>query len=280
MLWRITLAEISRIAARPRSYIGFIAITVIVALIHIAMLVDGESYLQFITNPMQAGFTLSGKILNGNLVCFIILQTLILQIPLLVALITGDLISGEAAMGTLRLLLTRPVSRSTILMSKFLAGAFYTLILLLWLGVIALLLGRFLFGSGDLIVLKSDAVVVLQGADTTWRFLAALGVAFLSLLVVASFSIVLSVFAENSIGPIITTMAVIILFTIIGTMEIPLFDKIKPFLFTTHMVVWRSFFDNPLDVELIRNSLITLAAHVVLFMSVALYAFRKKDILS
>jgi ABC-2 type transport system permease protein len=280
MLWRITLAEISRIAARPRSYIGFIAITVIVALIHIAMLVDGESYLQFITNPMQAGFTLSGKILNGNLVCFIILQTLILQIPLLVALITGDLISGEAAMGTLRLLLTRPVSRSTILMSKFLAGAFYTLILLLWLGVIALLLGRFLFGSGDLIVLKSDAVVVLQGADTTWRFLAALGVAFLSLLVVASFSIVLSVFAENSIGPIITTMAVIILFTIIGTMEIPLFDKIKPFLFTTHMVVWRSFFDNPLDIELIRNSLITLAAHVVLFMSVALYAFRKKDILS
>jgi ABC-2 type transport system permease protein len=280
MLWRLTRTEIARIAARPRSYIGFIAITVIVALIHVAMLVDGEGYLQFITNPMQAGFALEGNILNGNLVCFIILQTLILQIPLLVALVTGDLISGEAAMGTLRLLLTRPVSRDTILLSKFLAGAAYTLVLLVWLGIIALILGRFLFGSGDLIVLKSDSVVVLQGTDTLWRFLAALGVAFLSLLVVASFSIVLSVYAENSIGPIITTMAVIILFTIIGTMEIPLFDKIKPFLFTTHMVVWRSFFDNPLDVPLIRNSILVLTGHIFLFMSIALVAFRRKDILS
>lgn len=280
MLWRLTLTEISRIAARPRSYIGFIAITVIVTLIHVAMLLDGQSYLQFITNPLQVGFTLEGNILNGNLVCFIILQTLIIQIPLLVALVTGDLISGEAAMGTLRLLLTRPVSREDILLSKFLAGACYILVLLVWLGLIALLLGRVLFGPGDLIVLKSDHVIILQSSDTLWRFLGALGTAFLSLLVVASFSMVLSVYSENSIGPIISTMAVIILFTIIGTMEIPFFDKIKPFLFTTHMVVWQSLFDDPLDKKQIMTSLAVLVGHVMLFMSIALIAFRRKDILT
>ena len=280
MLWRLTLTEFSRIAARPRSYIGFIAITVIVAMIHIAMYIDGEGYLQFLTNPIQSGFLLEGKILNGNLVCFIILQTLILQIPLLVALVTGDLISGEAAMGTLRLLLTRPVSRSKILLSKFFAGSIYTFLLLIWLGIISLLAGRLIFGPGDLIVLKSDSVIILQSADTLWRFMSALGVAFLSLLVVASFSMVLSVFAENSIGPIITTMAVIIIFTIIGTMEIPFFDRIKPFLFTTHMVVWRSLFDSPLDANLISTSLIVLTFHIVLFLIIALIAFRKKDILS
>jgi ABC-2 type transport system permease protein len=280
MLWRLTLTEFSRIAARPRSYIGFIAITVIVAMIHIAMYIDGEGYLQFLTNPIQSGFLLEGKILNGNLVCFIILQTLILQIPLLVALVTGDLISGEAAMGTLRLLLTRPVSRSKILLSKFFAGSIYTFLLLIWLGIISLLAGRLIFGPGDLIVLKSDSVIILQSADTLWRFMSALGVAFLSLLVVASFSMVLSVFAENSIGPIITTMAVIIIFTIIGTMEIPFFDRIKPFLFTTHMVVWRSLFDTPLDANLISTSLIVLTFHIVLFLIIALIAFRKKDILS
>jgi ABC-2 type transport system permease protein len=87
-------------------------------------------------------------------------------------------------------------------------------------------------------------------------------------------------FADNSIGPIMSTMAVIILFTIIGTMEIPFFDQIKPFLFTTHMVIWRNFFDNPLPVQQIINSLSILAAHVVLFLSVTLYMFNKKDILS
>jgi ABC-2 type transport system permease protein len=225
-------------------------------------------------------FSLEGNILNGNLVCFIILQTLIIQIPLLVALVTGDLISGEAAMGTIRLIATRPVSRTRLLMSKFLAGALYVMMLLLWLGVLSLGLGLLFFGHGDLIVLKSEELIIIQSDDTFWRFMSAFGVAFLSLLVVASFSLMLSCFAENSIGPIISTMAVIILFTIIGTMEIPFFDLIKPYLFTTHMVIWRNFFDNPLPVEQIRESLLILAAHVILFLSVSVYTFNKKDILS
>lgn len=279
-MYRIILTELIKIAAKPRSYIGLIAITVIVGLIHLAMFLDGLNYISFITNPLQMAFSLEGNILNGNLVCFIILQTLIIQIPLLVALVTGDLISGEAAMGTIRLIATRPISRSKVIMSKFIAGALYVFLLLLWLGLLSLGLGLLLFGPGDLIVLKSEELVIIQGADTLWRFLSAFGVAYLSLLVVSTFSMALSCFADNSIGPIISTMAVIILFTIIGTMEIPFFDQIKPFLFTTHMVIWRNFFDNPLPVQQIINSLSILAAHVVLFLSVTLYMFNKKDILS
>jgi ABC-2 type transport system permease protein len=279
-MFRLTITELVKIAAKPRSYIGLIAITVIVGLIHLAMFLDGLNYISFITNPLQMAFSLEGNILNGNLVCFIILQTLIIQIPLLVALVTGDLISGEAAMGTIRLIATRPVSRTRLLMSKFLAGALYVMMLLLWLGILSLGLGLLFFGHGDLIVLKSEELIIIQSDDTFWRFMAAFGVAFLSLLVVASFSLMLSCFAENSIGPIISTMAVIILFTIIGTMEIPFFDLIKPFLFTTHMVIWRNFFDNPLPVEQIRESLLILAAHVILFLSVSVYTFNKKDILS
>jgi ABC-2 type transport system permease protein len=277
---RIIRVELLKIAAKPRSYIGFIAIAVIVSLIHLAMYMDGMNYISFITTPVQAAFSLEGKILNGNLVCFIILQTLIIQIPLLVALVTGDLISGEAAMGTIRLVATRPVSRTGLLMSKFIAGAAYVFVLLLWLGILALAVGLWLFGPGDLIVLKSEELTIIQGDDTLWRFFAALGIAFLSLMVVATFSMLLSCFAENSIGPIISTMAVIILFTIIGTMDIPLFDKIKPFLFTTHMVVWRNMFDQVLDIEQLVTSISILVLHIVLFLSVSWWIFRKKDILS
>lgn len=277
---RIIRVELLKIAAKPRSYIGFIAIAVIVSLIHLAMYMDGMNYISFITTPVQAAFSLEGKILNGNLVCFIILQTLIIQIPLLVALVTGDLISGEAAMGTIRLVATRPVSRTGLLMSKFIAGAAYVFVLLLWLGILALAVGLWLFGPGDLIVLKSEELTIIQGDDTLWRFFAALGIAFLSLMVVATFSMLLSCFAENSIGPIISTMAVIILFTIIGTMDIPLFDKIKPFLFTTHMVVWRNMFDQVLDTEQLVTSISILVLHIVLFLSVSWCIFRKKDILS
>jgi len=277
---RLLKTELVKIAARPRSYIGFVAIAIIVSLIQLAMYLDGLNFISFITAPIQSSFTLEGNILNGNLVCFIILQTLIIQIPLLVALVTGDLLSGEAAMGTIRLIATRPISRSSIVMAKFIAGMVYTFLLLLFLGLISLGVGLLLFGPGDLIVLKSEELIIIQSSDTLWRFFSAFGIAFLSLTVVASFSMALSCFADNSIGPIISTMAVIILFTIIGTMEIPLFDKLKPFLFTTHMVIWRNFFDNPLPVEQIRNSVMVLIGHIALFMSITLVAFRRKDILS
>jgi len=279
-MFSLVLTECQKIAAKPRSYIGLIAISIIVGLIHLAMFLDGMNYISFVTGPIQTAFILEGNVLNGNLVCFIILQTLIIQIPLLVALVTGDLISGEAAMGTLRLLATKPISRMQIVLSKFMAGAVYTFILLFWLGIISLGLGLLFFGSGDLIVLKSEEMVVIPGDQTLWRFYCAFGIAFLSLLVVASFSMALSCFADNSIGPIISTMAVIILFTIIGTMEIPFFDLMKPYLFTTHMVIWRNFFDAPLPIEQIQNSVLVLVLHIVFFLSVSIIVFKKKDILS
>nr|MBP6478635.1 hypothetical protein [Chitinophagaceae bacterium] len=52
----------------------------------------------------------------------------------------------------------------------------------------------------------------------------------------------LSVFAENSIGPIIATMSIVIVFTILSEMNIPIYDEtIKPYLFTSHMVAWKGF---------------------------------------
>lgn len=280
MNWNLFKTELFKIFAKPRSYIGFIAIAVIVGLIQVAMYSDGEMYLEFFTNSLQQTFNVSGKLLTGNLITSIILQTLVIQIPLLVALVTGDLISGESAMGTIRLLASKPISRTSIVLSKFAAGSVYTFLLLLFLALVSLGIGLLVFGGGDLIMVKSEEIVILQGDDTLWRFMCALLIAFFSMLVIAAFSLCLSCYAENSIGPIITTMAVIILFTIIGTMDIPLFDKIKPFLFTTHMVIWRNFFDNPLPVEQIKISVSVLVLHTLLFLTIAVWRFNKKDILS
>ena len=58
---------------------------------------------------------------------------LIVHIPLLVALVTGDLLSGEAAMGTLRMMLTKPITRTQVVLSKLVAAATYTFILVLWM---------------------------------------------------------------------------------------------------------------------------------------------------
>lgn len=270
--------EIFKIAAKPRSYIGFAAIFAIVVIIQIALYADGEAYLDFLIQSLNQTFEIEGMDFNGNLVGFIILQTLIIQMPLLVALVSGDAISGEIQGGTIRSLLTKPVSRSRIVWAKFIAAELYTLLLILWLGILAWIVSLLFFGPGDLVVLKSDALVIVRNADTVWRFLSAFGVAFLSLSVVVALSFLLSAFAENSIAPIIITMSIILLFTIIGTFDIPVFNQIKPFLFTTHMIVWRNFFDRPLPVAQIAQSTGIMALHIVVFLGATLIYFNKKDI--
>jgi len=280
MLLKNIYNEFIKILAKPRSYIGIGALTLLICIILFAMKADGSSFISFVTSSFEQTLSFNGTILNGNLIAFIILQMLIVHIPLLVALVTGDLISGEAAMGTVRMLATKPISRTKIVISKFIAGAVYTFILTLWLIFLSLFVSKFIFGSGDLIVLNSEGLVILKEQDILWRYGLSFIVAFLSLLTVSSVSICFSAFAENSIGPIVSTMAVIILFTIIGSMEVSVFQNIKPFLFTTHMASWRSFFEDPVPYSKIFNSIIILLVHNILLVSIAIIKFNKKDITS
>ena len=270
--------EVIKIALKPRSYLGIAAITVLVGVILFALKSDGMSIISFVTSSFEQTLSFEGNVLNGNLVAFIILQMLIVQIPLLIALVTGDLVSGEAAMGTIRLLLTQPISRTQLLLSKFMAGGIYTLIVIVWLGFMSVIMGKILFGTGDLMVLNSDGLVILQEADVNWRYLGGFLVAFLALFTVSSLSICLSCFTDNSIGPIVTTMSIILLFTIIGTLDVHVFDSVRPFLLTTHMASWRSFFEDPLPIQDIKNSILILLIHNILLISISIYVFNKKDI--
>lgn len=280
MIFKSTYNELLKIAYKPRSYIGIGGIIIIIAIILFALKVDGAFYISLITGQFEQSLIFEGEILNGNLIAYIIIQMLIIHVPLLIAFVTGDLISGESAMGTIRLLLTKPVSRSTILMSKFLASCIYTLAVVLCLAFMSFTLGKILFGAGDLMVLKSDGLIVFQENDIGWRFLYAFTMAFLSLVTVATLALTLSCFSENSIGPIVSTMGIVLLFTIIGSMDVPIFDNIRPFLFTTHMAAWRFFFDDPLNTTNICYSITILIAHITILLSIAFYKFNTKDILS
>jgi len=279
-MYTLLQIELFKIFKQPRTYIAFVAIAAIVLLIQLALYVDGEKWLAFGMQPLTNSFTIEGKILNGYLVCFFVLQTLLIHVPLLIALVAGDMVAGEANLGTLRLLVTKPIGRTRLMLAKFGAAWIYTLLLLFWMGILALLFSVALFGTGDLIILKSEEVVILERTDVLWRYFAAFGFAALAMTAVAALAFLLSVFAENAIGPIVATMSVVIVFTILSTMDIPLFNAIKPWLFTSHMIGWKGFFDNPVHMHAITKSALILILHVIVFVGGAIFIFRRKDLLS
>ena len=291
-MWTLIQVELYKIFRRPRTYIAFIAVAGLIGVIQFGLKLDGDAYVGFMMRDITSSLTVEGKILNGYQVCYIVLQILLIHVPLLIALVAADMISGEANMGTLRIMLTKPMSRTHFLLAKFLAAVAYTLLLLIWLAILALFLNMLLFGVDDLFLLKSQYVVLLKKDDIFWRYAWAFGFAALSMTTVASLGFLFSQFAENSIGPIVATMSVIIFFTILSTLNIPIFNKVKPFLFTTHMIGWKEFFDikvndanesikgsiqNP---QKIITSAIVLFLHIIGFVTASVLVFRKKNVLS
>lgn len=291
-MWTVIQIELFKIFRRPRTYIAFAAITGLIGIIQFGLKLEGDAYVDFMMRDITSSLTIEGKILNGYQVCYIILQILLVHVPLLIALVAADMISGEANMGTLRLMLAKPISRTNILLAKFIAAMVYTLMLLVWLAILALFANMLIFGTDDLFLMKSQYVVLLRKDDIFWRYVWAFGFAALAMTTVASLGFLFSLFAENSIGPIVATMSVIIFFTILSTISIPLFNTIKPFLFTTHMIGWKEFFDikvnenneaivgtiqNP---QKIINSALVLVIHIIGFVGASIWVFKRKDVLS
>jgi ABC-2 type transport system permease protein len=284
--------ELYKIFRRPRTYIAFGAIAALIIVIQFGLKVDGKSYSDFLMKDISDTLTIDGNVLNGYLICYILLQLLLVHVPLLVALIAADMISGEANLGTLRLLFSTPFTRTQWVLGKFIAASIYTIVLLIWLAFLALFVSMWVFGTDDLFLMKSSYVVLIEQNDVLWRYVGAFVFASFSLLTVTSLGFLMSSIANNSIGPIVGTMSAIVFFTILSTLNIPLFSVIKPYLFTTHMNNWKEFFDiqvnenneaikgTILNIAKIKTSLIVLSVHIILFVSAATFITKKKDILS
>lgn len=280
MIVTLVKIELFKIFKKWRTYIGFIAIGILVPLLHLAMYLEGQKSLDFITRGLRDSFILVGNLLNGYWISYIILNALTIHIPFLIALVAGDLLAGEATTGTYRVLITRPVSRMQIVTSKFIAGTIYTSSLVLWLAIMSLVIGLIVFGTGELLVMSPDAIIIFEKSDILWRFILAYGFAALSMSVVCSLAIFFSSLVENAIGPIVSTMAVIIIFIILSAFDVQILRDIRPYLFTNYILQWREFFYNPLNIEKIIKAILILSAHILIFFTATAFIFKKKDILS
>jgi ABC-2 type transport system permease protein len=294
MLWKLFKIELFKIFKRPRTYISFGAIAVIILLIQFALKINGRDFVELFLDSQSENFDIPHeKIMNGYFVCVMVLHTILIHVPLLVALIAGDMISGEAGPGTLRLLAGKPVSRTEIILAKFAASTFYVILLLIWMAMLALFLSMALFGANDLMIFKEDAVHLINSYDVLWRFIAAFVFAALALTTIAALALMLSAFSENSIGPIVATVCIVIVFTIIEQLKVPVFkETIIPYSFTSHMLGWKGFFYVVADADgtvidgsienppaLIKSALILLI-YIVIFLSITIQYFRKKEIVS
>lgn len=271
--------ELMKIFRKWRTYIGFLALGVLIPIVQIAMYYEGQNSINHFTRSLSQTFLFAGNLLNGYFVANLILQALFIHIPFLIVLVGGELLAGESTAGTYRMLITRPISRLQIISAKYIAGIIYTWLLLIWLAILSLGVSLLIFGTGPLVALR-DTLTIFAADDVLWRFGLSYSYAALSMMTVFGLAFLFSSLVENAIGPIVASMAIIIIFIIISALPIEALDVIKPFLFTNYMDRWRDFMNDPIDYWDILKSALVLLIHIGGFYLLTLYLFIKKDILS
>lgn len=271
--------ELYKLFTKSRSWIALAAILFIVVAVVFAMYSEGDALMGMGTQSLQESFMFEGNVINGYLITYLILNAMLVHVPMLIALVCGDMISGEASSGTIRFLLTRQVSRERIIISKFFACIIYSTVLVLLMAALSLGLGIAIFGKGDMFIMK-DIIYIIEENSVPLRMFYAFSFSILGMATVASLAFMFSAFTQSSITPVVMTMVVIIFFTILSALNVELFNIMKKYFFTTYMNNWKLFFEEPYNTSKIYKSIIVLSVHIIAFFSITLFFFKKKDIQS
>jgi len=262
---------------RPRTFLSIGLMLVLVGLIFWGLKAEGENALGYLFQSLGDNFLMQGSILNGYMVSFLILNTLWIHIPILIVIVTGDLFSSELESGTIRLLMTRPISRNRVALGKFGTAVIYVFVFVLIFSLVSLGLALLLFGSGDLIV-AFNGLQIIPETDLLWRFFAAFGYAFLAMSTFAIFSVAISFFTRKSLVAILITLGIIVISTLLQTLASSLFMGWEFFLITYHFAQWQLFFYSEIDWVSLLNSSLWLMVFSSFCIVVSLIRFNKLKI--
>jgi hypothetical protein len=205
-----------------------------------------------------------------------------LLIPIFVAMTAGSQIAGEARAGTLRMICIRPVSRVSIFLSKFLIVALHAYLLMAFFIGLNLLVGYY-FGWDDLELFPGPLNLVdepgrIAWSEALWRFLYASFSGAWALLVVAAIAMLLSVLLDSAAMAVVATLALYLMFYIIGRIEF--FEDLRPYFFTTDMDFWRDVFKPVIPLRSFYHYGSICGAYIFGILLAAISIFDRKDITS
>lgn len=206
-----------------------------------------------------------------------------LLIPIFVAMTAGAQIAGERQAGTLRMICIRPISRVSLLLSKFLVVALYTYLLVAFFIGLNLLVGLCFVGWGDL-QLYPGALNLVDEPGKLLRDEALLRFAYASisgtwaLLVIAALAMLFSVLCESPALATVSTLALYLVFHIVGRIEF--FEHLRPYFFTTDMDFWRDVFKPDVPWQSFQHYGSICGAYIFGILLSAVAIFDRKDITS
>jgi ABC-2 type transport system permease protein len=226
-------------------------------------------------NGLGAAF-LSQVAGNGVFLSFLSLTIMLtIVLPLVVAVVSGESLAGEASAGTLRYLLAVPAGRARLLSVKYVAVVIFALVACLLVAASALIMGVALFPVGPVTMLSGTTVPLSEGL---LRLLLVVLYVTAAMAMLAAIGLAVSSLTEHPIAAIATIMILAVSSEVAD--NIPQFAAIGPYLPTHWWLSFDSILRTPIDTSELAHGLLSFAVYLVLFGSIAWARFTSADITS
>ncbi|MGH3167245.1 MAG: ABC transporter permease [Trebonia sp.] len=213
---------------------------------------------------------------NGVFLTFIALTLLlILVLPMVIAVISGDSVAGEAGYGTLRYLLAVPAGRTRLLVVKFVTIAAFAVCATFIVAVIALLVGVILFPVGPVTLLSGSTVSL--GSGLLHVFYVTLYVSC-AMVAVGAIGLAISTFTEHAIGAIAAIMLLIVASEVVD--QVPQFAAAGPYLPTHWWTSFDALLRSPIDTTTMWHGLLSFLVYTLIFVAIAWARFTSSDVTS
>ena len=196
-------------------------------------------------------------------------------LPLGTSLLSGEAIAAEAAGGTLRYLVTRPVGRVRLVLHKYASVVAQVGAAVLWVMVVGLVAGGLAFGFGRLPTLSGNT---LGPGSAAVRIVITGAYAVSGMAALAAIGLFLSTLTDSGLGAAIATMALAITSQIVDGLSS--LHAVHPYLFSHRWFAFVGLFRSPIEWGDMLNGLFVNAVYVAIFLTAAVWVFWRKDVVS
>ena len=270
--------ELWKLFGKPRTYIGFG--TLLLAQVLVVLVFRYSHASRGMVNQLQSsGFDATQYLTSLTVATVMLFPIAYVLLPLYVTLIGGDLVAKEAEDGTLRMILSRPISRFRLLFVKWLAGVVFSVLLVLLLGVLGTGFARCFFPWGGMFAfVPGEMFSVLDESAGLWHYAGAH--LFLAVKAVTVLSLAFMFSCFNMKPAAATILALSVTFVSFVMMQIPFFKDLQPWFFTYYLNIWQNLLLQPVPWWKVSQSLCVLAAFNLTFLIIGFTAFHVRDIKS
>ncbi|TAG09616.1 MAG: ABC transporter permease [Sphingobacteriia bacterium] len=269
-------AEILKLLKQGKTYYALGSLFLIEAVILFSAYYQGSNIIDLLLENLKKSFYFEGTLLNGNLLVYLILNTLWFHLPLILMIVVSGTLTAEYKDRTIQTIMLQPVRKWKFMLSKYIVAILFTILVVLLLAVTAFGCSYAIFGKGDLIVYL-NTLNFFTAKEAAYRLQWAFVAGGLSMIFFSVASLTIAVIFKEATKTWIVAAFFLIFSNILLKVDFGN-NWFNQLFFAKLNDTWQYFFYYEIVWGMIYQNMALLFIYIALFMGIGIYLFHKKDI--